>query len=70
MPALEHIAAFVSMVEDGHYIQAMEAFCADDCTGQENGAPPCVGLPALLAHERHTLASERFFCDPRQMRPG
>jgi len=122
MPAREHIAAFVKMVEAGQYIEAMEAFYAADCTAQENNGPPRVGLPALLAHERHTLAtagrararcltppvidgdtvvlhwefvfpsptgaalrleelalqtwrgdklaSERFFYDPRQMRPG
>jgi len=57
MPAREHIAAFVKMVEAGQYIEAMEAFYAADCTAQENNAPPRVGLPALLAHERYTLAT-------------
>ena len=52
MPSREPIAAFVKMVEAGDYIQAMEAFYAADCTAQENNAPPRVGLPALLAHER------------------
>ena len=57
MPSREHIAAFVQMVEAGAYIEAMEAFYAADATAQENNAAPRVGLQALLAHERHTLAS-------------
>jgi len=122
MPSREHIAEFVRMVEAGEFVEAMEAFYAADATAQENNEPPRIGLPALLAHERKTLAtagrakarcltppvvdgdtvvlhwefifpsasgalvrfeelvlqtwrgdrlaSERFFYDPRQLRPG
>jgi hypothetical protein len=57
MPTREHIAAFVAMVEAGQYVEAMEAYYADDVTARENNEAPRVGLPALLAHERHTLAT-------------
>ena len=122
MPTRDHIAGFVKMVEAGQYIEAMEAFYADDVTAQENNDEPRVGLQTLLAHERRTLetagrakarcvsppiidgdtvvlhweflfpspngkpmrleelvlqtwrgdklASERFFYDPRQLRPA
>jgi SnoaL-like domain len=122
MPSREHVEAFVRMVEAGEFVEAMEAYYADDATMQENNEPPRVGLPALIAHERHNietygrakarclsppmidgdrvviqwefvfrstggavvrieelaqqnwrgdrLVTERFFYDPRQMRPA
>ena len=122
MPSREHVEAFVKMVEAGEFVEAMEAYYADDATMQENNEPPRIGLPALIAHERHNIktygrskarslsppvidgdrvvihwefvsrtagdavvrleelalqtwrgdriASERFFYDPRQMRPA
>jgi len=63
MPSREHVEAFVKMVEAGEFVEAMEAYYADDATMQENNEPPRIGLPALIAHER-------FFYDPRQMRPA
>ena len=57
MPSREHDDAFVRMVEAGEYVEAMEAYYAADATAQENNEPPRVGLPALIAHERKTLAT-------------
>jgi len=57
MPKREHIEAFVRMVEAGEFVEAMEAYYADDATMQENDEPPRAGLPALIAHERKVLAT-------------
>jgi hypothetical protein len=57
MPSRDHVAAFVAMVERGEFVEAMEAYYAADATARENNEPPRVGLPALLAHERRTLAT-------------
>jgi len=57
MPTRTSVARFTKMVEDGQFIEAMEKFYAPDATAQENNDPPRVGLPALLAHERKTLAT-------------
>jgi hypothetical protein len=122
MPNREHVERFVRMVEAGEFVEAMEMYYADDATMQENNEPPRVGLPVLIAHERHNiethgrakaccmslpvidgdrvvihwefvfrstggavvrieelaqqnwrgdrLVTERFFYDPRQMRPA
>ena len=121
MPNREHVERFVKMVEAGELVEAMETYYADDATMQENNEPPRIGLPVLIAHERHNIetygrakarslsppvidddrvvihwefvsrmadgavvrieelafqtwrgdriATERFFYDPRQMRP-
>lgn len=57
MPSREDIEAFVKMVEAGEFVEAMEAYYADHAAMQENNEPPRVGLPALIAHERKTLAT-------------
>jgi len=56
MPSRELIERFIATVERGQFIEAMEQFYAPDATAQENNEPPRVGLPALLAHERNSLA--------------
>jgi ketosteroid isomerase-like protein len=56
MPIREHVAAFVQQVEAGEFVEAMQAYYADDASMQENNEPPRVGLPALIAHERRALA--------------
>jgi hypothetical protein len=61
MPSVNTVEKFVDLVTAGHFIEAMEQFYATDATAQENSAPPRVGLPALLEHERATLGrSERI----------
>jgi len=56
MPSRELIERFIATVERGQFVEAMEQFYAPDATAQENNEPPRVGLPALLAHERKSLA--------------
>lgn len=56
MPTLDRVEAFIARVEAGDFLGAMEDFYHPDATAQENGRPPRVGLPALLANERATLS--------------
>jgi hypothetical protein len=57
MPNRDQVEKFVRMVEAGQFLEAMEAFYAQDATAQENNEAPRVGLPALLDNERKTLAT-------------
>jgi hypothetical protein len=55
MPTLDRVEAFIARVEARDFLGAMEDFYHPDATAQENGSPPRVGLPALLANERTAL---------------
>lgn len=57
MPSAATITRFVQLVTAGHFVEAMTEFYAPEATAQENCAAPRVGLPALIAHERATLAA-------------
>jgi hypothetical protein len=57
MPSLNTVESFVSLVESGKTIEAMERFYADHATMQENAAPPRIGRSALIKHEEGALAS-------------
>ncbi len=57
MPSREVITKFVEMVEAGQFVVAMERFYAAEAIAQENNESPRVGLPALIEHERKTLAT-------------
>ena len=57
MPSLETVESFISLVENGRTVEAMELFYAEHATMQENGAPPRVGKSALIKHEEAALAS-------------
>lgn len=59
MPSPTTVAAFIAEVEAGRFIEAMEVFYADNATMRENLAPPRVGLPALIEHERKSLTRSR-----------
>lgn len=56
MPTLDRVEAFIARVEAGDFLGAMEDFYHRDATAQENSEPPRMGLPAMLANERATLA--------------
>jgi hypothetical protein len=56
MPTLDRVEAFIARVEARDFLGAMEDFYHPDATAQENASPPRVGLPALLANERATVA--------------
>lgn len=57
MPALATVKAFISLVEAGKYVEAIERYYAADASMQENNTPPRVGREALVAHERNVVAS-------------
>jgi ketosteroid isomerase-like protein len=57
MPTRNQIEALIALVERGAFVEALERCYADDASMQENGEPPRVGLPALIAHERGLLAA-------------
>jgi hypothetical protein len=56
MPTLDRVEAFIARVEARDFLGAMEDFYHPDATAQENGNPPRMGLPVLLANERASLA--------------
>ena len=56
MPSSERVREFVSTVERGEYVKAIEDFYHPHATMQENGQPPRAGRPALVDHERKVLA--------------
>lgn len=56
MPDAARIRAFVTLVEGGQYVQAIEEFYHPDASMQENTAPPRTGRDTLVAHERKVLA--------------
>lgn len=57
MPSRERLREFIAMVEAGEYVRAIEDFYHPGASMQENTAPPRVGRPALVEHERKVLAS-------------
>ncbi len=57
MPSLKTVESFVSLVESGKTVEAMERFYAEHATMQENAAPPRMGKGALIKHEQGALAS-------------
>jgi hypothetical protein len=57
MPSLDTVESFVSLVEAGRTIEAMERFYAEHATMQENAAAPRVGKAVLIRHEQGALAS-------------
>lgn len=59
MPSPDTLERFIAMVEATRFVEAIEAFYADDATMQENQQPPRVGKAALLAGERKVLEGSR-----------
>lgn len=57
MPARERVQTFVSMVEAGHYVEAIRAFYTEDATMQENLGVTREGRDALVGHEEAVLKS-------------
>jgi ketosteroid isomerase-like protein len=56
MPTRERVRDFISLVERGEYVKAIEDFYHPDASMQENGQPPRKGRQALIEHERAVLA--------------
>lgn len=57
MPSPLMVELFVSLVETGKGLDAMERFYAEDARMRENQADPRVGKAALLAHEAAAQAA-------------
>jgi hypothetical protein len=56
MPTRRRVEDFVAHVQGGRYVEAIEAFYAEDATMRENGGAPRGGRDALVRHERNVLA--------------
>ncbi|NJO22068.1 MAG: nuclear transport factor 2 family protein [Sphingomonadales bacterium] len=56
MPSRERVRAFMSAVERGEYVRAIEDFYHPHATMQENAQSPRVGREVLVEHERKVLA--------------
>jgi ketosteroid isomerase-like protein len=56
MPTRERVQDFISLVERGEYVKAIEDFYHPEASMQENGEPPRVGRQTLIEHERAVLA--------------
>ncbi len=56
MPSRERVREFVSAVECGEYVKAIEDFYHPHASMQENGQSPRVGRQTLIDHERKVLA--------------
>jgi ketosteroid isomerase-like protein len=59
MPSRDRVQALIAMVERGRYVEAIEAFYAEDASTQENLDPPRRGLQKLIEGERRVMASFR-----------
>jgi hypothetical protein len=56
MPTRERVQAFIALVEDARYVEALEDFYHPDATMQDNQQPPRVGRDRLIADERTTMS--------------
>lgn len=59
MPTPDNVRALIAMVEQGRYVDALQAFYGDDATMQENLDPPRRGLACLIERERQVMAAFR-----------
>ena len=57
MPSRQTVQDFITTVERGNYIEAIEQFYAPDASMQENSQPPRRGRDTLLAYERAVIAA-------------
>ncbi|MDP2819909.1 MAG: nuclear transport factor 2 family protein [Polaromonas sp.] len=59
MPSRQTVQAFIAMVEQGHYVEAIEQFYAPDASMQENSQPPRRGRDTLVTYELAVIAACR-----------
>jgi ketosteroid isomerase-like protein len=59
MPDRDRVQALIAMVEQGRYVDALEAFYSEDASMQENLDPPRRGLKSLVDGERRVMAGFR-----------
>ena len=51
------VVKLISLSEQGKFIEALQAFYAEDAVMQENNEPPRAGLANILEHERKAMAA-------------
>src|SRR3982074_3484521 len=56
MPTRERVQAFVALVEQAKYVEALEQFYHPHASMQDNQQAPRLGLERLIADERATMA--------------
>lgn len=65
MPSRDRVEAFVALVEQARYVEALEGFYHPHASMQDNQRPPRLGLDRLVADERATMARfARMQTDP------
>ncbi|WP_395060164.1 nuclear transport factor 2 family protein [Polaromonas sp.] len=57
MPSRQTVQAFIALVEQGQYVEAIEQFYARDASMQENSQPPRRGRDTLVTYERAVMAA-------------
>ncbi|MDO9358824.1 MAG: nuclear transport factor 2 family protein [Polaromonas sp.] len=57
MPNRQTVQAFIHLVEQGRYVEAIEQFYAPDASMQENSQPPRQGRDTLVAYEKAVMAA-------------
>ncbi len=57
MPSRQTVQDFITLVEQGQYVEAIEQFYAPDASMQENSQPPRRGRDTLIAYERAVIAA-------------
>jgi hypothetical protein len=57
MPSSERVNQFVLAVREGHYVEAIEVFYAEDSSMKENLGPERRGRDLLIQHEKGVLRS-------------
>ena len=57
MPARETVDAFIALVEQAKYVEALEGYYTSDSTMTENQESPRVGLAAHIASERAVMGA-------------
>jgi ketosteroid isomerase-like protein len=55
MPTRERVKSLIAMVEQGHFVDAIQRFYHKNATMQENLHPVRQGLPTLIAGEEKVL---------------
>lgn len=56
MPTRDRVQAFVSLVEQAKYVEALEQFYHPHATMRDNQQKPRLGLERLIADEKATMA--------------
>ena len=64
MPSRERVEAFVALVEQDKFVEALQEFYSDDAIVQENGEPPRAGRQNLIAHELAALTRVKINTAP------